>query len=1296
MRHPRRQSGPAHSAWRVPVSLVLVLALAAPSSAGPLGTPLEPDYRNPNDSNGVVSFGGHVSGDSPANNDGSVTITSSGIGQPLSRGKAIANFGMVLRDRANQLLFYQPGAPVEQNERAAFRYRQSLFGVNEFGQPQNVLASNDAPPAQRVEDRIAMLEDRRDALLDELYGPDEQAQVVQALELVRKALQYDPTDSDFQNLWLDIVYYQVEIGLIKAKEKIVRGFRQNIFPTDPLLPIVTNEVNLFEDSLEILNGALAPYFEFLRGEILGESLGIEVDDYFRGLPNAADNPTYGLFVFRDLVPRRSATSGSLMTRDGGTLPVRPGEGEGNVVSPAGRVLDKGGQTVEFAVLTNTTATTWSASAIAPWVTLVDAIERTGNGTFSVEVDKNNGADFRQAVVDITFSDGENSPVFVSIHQDQPGEPGGGLLSVTPRTLTLSPEGGVVTLDVDAEGLVPWAASVAVGDDWLRIDAGSEQGVDDGAITLAYPENAGPAGRFAAVRVSAFDQEGRAMGIPVTVEATQPPPQDVSVLYAGFKDYVLVFEVLKEQARAASELIHRYALRGGRADLVAAKEVVRRVLGPRAAEGDLLTTILDWRSNSSGATGAARDRLYGAYNGLHTARQALLTKDQFLKGNRNLLGFDPDFLMLVQRFQRVDGDIFDSFDSLVAYNYDSPSDVSPLKFAVKKLDHARASFFSYRQTLDTLKEQFRVQNLAVRDRLRTLTGVDPGQDIDNPPFEYRDFENNPNGELALQMGNIRLAETHMQFLNNDTNVLKVQIANETAIRDRERMISQDIRGIVTDYGQFRGDLERRIGRSEGVVMRWGNVAEGTQAALDIAMSALTSDLFTVGGNIVIGAISAAAIGGIYGVAGEIQLAQGIKQGDLRAQMEEYAAAENAEVIAKEAQLQQFIRSRTIEELNAQMRVGDMEWLEAQQVRRQEQGRRLLLLTEKQALEQRMRENNEGLVDRLFADPIYRMMYMADAAEAQRAFEEAQKWAFFMVRALEYKWNTPFFYSYGGKEFSQQSVFSARNAEELEELAAAMISYDGLLQASGRGDVHRDTISFVEDILGLDRLDLDGNLVFYDDPLDPTGPQIDGAGLFLRYLQDKVRSSESGEDDYIELHFSTAKAMADSFYRGAKYDENGELIDRGLYLDKIVSLQVNLIGSPPPGAPDAVPGVLTYGGSSFIRNQYVGEQRAPDRIAGEFTIYPTRFWYYDPGHPDLGIDQGWKSRNGQQASVVLNLAGPEGVAEDTNLITVFKERSVATSDWGLIIYTRNDLGETILDPDWLDDIQFEFVHTAKDRP
>lgn len=1301
MRRARRHTtaiwGPACTALAALITISLAAVAEETTQPGAIiFSPLTPDFINrapgiPGD-NAASAFGGHTTAaDAPS--AGSVRIRSSSIGQPTGASGAIANFSATLRDVADDLLFFQPGAPSSQNDQAAFRYRQVLFEVDEFGQPQNAIAGNTASAAEQVEDRITQLEEDRDALLENLFGPDELAQVADAESLLRQALQFDPTDEGVQNLWLDIAYHQTEIALIKAREKIARGYRQCLFPSDPNQPIIGNEVAVFEEALDLLESAADPYFE-----LICETLGISVEEFFSGFDNAADNPPYGLFVFKELVPRRSATSASLVSPDGGVLPVRPGEGQGNGITPGGKVFSAAKGSHDFTVLTDQGDISWVASESAPWLSLVNA-GATGNATFTANVEANLTAASRTADITVAFMDGDGAAlgqVIATIIQDANG-PAHARLDVAPTILRVSPEGGVVTLDVtdndpDNDDPFLWSASVAVGGDWLRIDTGSASGEGAGEISLSFDQNAGSAERLAAVRVTLPSQSGN----PITVEITQPRTQPESTLYPGFKDYILLFEVFKEEARAASELIERLALRGGQEDIVRAEAVVRRILGPCASEGAILTRILDWQSPTDGAGGLALRRLTTAYNGWQTGLQELVNKDLFIKGERNFLGFDPEFLMLVQEFQRLGISVFDSFDSFILFNDPGAGLSTPLGFALARLDDARGNYFNYRENLDALKEQFRVQNSDARDRLREITGVDPGSDIDNPEPAYLTPEGNLNGEIALQELSIDAADTRVAIGAAEGDVLAVQIENEALIRDAESDTATDIRGITIDYGQRAARQEVALGYIEGGQALADQVAE---AIVDISGVDGVSTAFSAGGNI-------AAILIARGINGVAQFGAEVSKGYIARQQALNAAQEQAAINTVESDLQEFIRDRMIADLNAQTRVNSLQVLEANTLLQQENARKLAILSEQNALEQSIRENDEALVERLFADPIHRTLFQADLAEAQRAFEVAQRWAFFTVRALEYKWNTPFVFSQAGKDFSIQSVFSARNAEELLELTQAMIEYDGLLTASGRGDVRLDVLSFTEDILGLDILDEEGETILYRDPANPE-MEVPAVVLFRRHLVE--RTSSQG---VITLRFSTVKSLRETFFRGPSYDENNNLIERGLYLDKIVSMQVNLpgthlgVGNPnatPPatpliGAPTSVPAVFTYAGTSFIRNAQVGERilGQEDEIENEYILYPTRFWFFDAGNPDRGIEQGWKFRDGQEASVTLNLTQPGERDPNRNLITVFRERSVATSDWILQIFTRNGQGERILDIGKLNDIELVFEHAAKDRP
>ena len=105
----------------------------------------------------------------------------------------------------------------------------------------------------------------------------------------------------------------------------------------------------------------------------------------------------------------------------------------------------------------------------------------------------------------------------------------------------------------------------------------------------------------------------------------------------------------------------------------------------------------------------------------------------------------------------------------------------------------------------------------------------------------------------------------------------------------------------------------------------------------------------------------------------------------------------------------------------------------------------------------------MADRYFADPVHHLRYLHQTMLANLSFDEAQKWLYFMSRALEYKWNTPFMnYFYLGRRWSTGTLFKLRNADELEQFYNAMVSFNSLVQLPS--DDYWDAFSVREDFLG----------------------------------------------------------------------------------------------------------------------------------------------------------------------------------------------------------------------------------------
>jgi hypothetical protein len=440
----------------------------------------------------------------------------------------------------------------------------------------------------------------------------------------------------------------------------------------------------------------------------------------------------------------------------------------------------------------------------------------------------------------------------------------------------------------------------------------------------------------------------------------------------------------------------------------------------------------------------------------------------------------------------------------------------------------------------------------------------------------------------------------------------------------------------------------------------------------------------------------ATGAIFGIAANaaVQGAGEEIKGQIEAEKERLAGLHEAEIVG--------IESRAIvKTLLLEMNTLALESQEAALLFRQELGRLAALHREKANLERRIDERNLDLASRFFADPVHRVQSLHDTVEAHVSFADAQKWIFFMARALDYKWNTPFVRSSGGRLWSTDTVFKLRNTEELQRMYQVMVDHDGLIEGTRRKDDYYDWFSVREDFLGFRRVNDQGEPLFYHDP--ETGGRIDAITAFRRYLE---RHQDSlGQ---IRIEFSTVRQLpGGTFFRGARFLADGGVDpeQRGLYLDKIRWMKIRLPGNHNPNRNRSfITGALTYAGTSYIRNEAPG-QRDPDRadrIANEWMPYSTRYWYQSstrPGRPPV-----WQFREAFSAPAQMWLTsdprqegspGQIDVLPSVQQIDAFKERSVATSQWRLIIPSVDE-GTALLDIDEIDDIEIYFYHYAVIRP
>ncbi|MGY8687595.1 MAG: hypothetical protein ACKVHP_07665, partial [Verrucomicrobiales bacterium] len=122
---------------------------------------------------------------------------------------------------------------------------------------------------------------------------------------------------------------------------------------------------------------------------------------------------------------------------------------------------------------------------------------------------------------------------------------------------------------------------------------------------------------------------------------------------------------------------------------------------------------------------------------------------------------------------------------------------------------------------------------------------------------------------------------------------------------------------------------------------------------------------------------------------------------------------------------------------------------------------------------------------FADPIHFLRAEQAILAADAKFRLAQRWVFFTVRALEYKWQEKFAWAEValGKNWDAGSVLSMRNATELREMFDNMELWNN--NRSAGADLPDIAIISLRDHIFAPN-PADPNLLF---PRNPTGDAVD---------------------------------------------------------------------------------------------------------------------------------------------------------------------------------------------------------------
>ncbi len=532
--------------------------------------------------------------------------------------------------------------------------------------------------------------------------------------------------------------------------------------------------------------------------------------------------------------------------------------------------------------------------------------------------------------------------------------------------------------------------------------------------------------------------GREFKLPQAIIDTQDPT-DPETLFDGYKDLVLVFQILQKYGETAQELGRLQIANGQREDAIATISSAQRSL---FFHGNLMLSLFP-ELDPDTVTGSGLSQAIAAWK---VSIGNLDNAISLARSDENILGFTNDFLMLTQRAtrQQTQDFIYDSYDVFKQF-LDKDDSESPLRAAIDSQADAIDSYETIRNNADDLAEQYTSSTVSYESRLFEIVGALPGEP------GYDDPGSIEGSDIWQQLKSIEGARLRVRKNTVEINNLVKEINIEV-----ER--SGDVQAAVIKYGDKQAKLTQSIAHVQAAQSFFDkllNPVELTKAAFGLGL-----------------------INGLIQAGGE-EL-KGKYEGD----KEQLAAAETAEI--------EGINSAAyVKTLWLQMNVLRVETEEAFLLYRQELGRAKALLREKAFIERRIAERDDSFAKRYYADPIHQLIADNAYVIAENDFNTAQLWMFYTVRALEYKWNKTFNFFDGSKTWDLSSVFRSRNATELTGLYDATVIFNESFENTTIEDDRYDWFSVKQDFMGF-RIRIQQTHCCIGSRCDPTGDQMAPGG------------------------------------------------------------------------------------------------------------------------------------------------------------------------------------------------------------
>ena len=733
----------------------------------------------------------------------------------------------------------------------------------------------------------------------------------------------------------------------------------------------------------------------------------------------------------------------------------------------------------------------------------------------------------------------------------------------------------------------------------------------------------------------------------TTQSAVPRQPENLVLFSGYKDYVTLLQIMGNFIAHNSELARLRGMRQGPNDLSKARNAITQILGQTTTDFHLLCGLSPVTFPPGDASG-----VNAAVNGVESALADIIGVRGFINGTANMLGLDPNFLLLVQGANLPNGYNNESFD--VLFNLlKGPN--QPLSDALGKLQSATTEYQTFRASVDKVVESLGDINDTFAERFVQITGYQVG---DKPGFQ-----GSPNPAVASE-----LLTAEMTLTNILSRAETLATLRETLV-ETNLPIAMSAVNIATNLDtQVDTAANNYYGRTGGAyddIINWSGASAGIQAATEGTYA--LSQTSSLGG--AIASVVATAVN--VSVQGAAAAITETRQRDI-----DYAS------VAYQAELQHADNALTVNqarqqltEAEAELHANTLELKDNALALAQVQAQIASLHAEITRIAAKQEDDSLQVRKSYYADPIHYVRSENALILADAAFRNAQRWIFYTQRALEYKWQQPFVRSevsaQGVRSFDSGTVFKLRNATELDDLLTQLKGWndDRLIQDSGND--HTTFISLLNDVLAPNPNALNTTPALQIDRglrVDlETGETVTQVELFRRKL---ARAKNASGNIVIPINTVALAGLNGTFFVGPNYGTSP--VSPGEWRDKIVYLKVNVVAEDGTNIPLTKAGSITYGGQMFFRTHIPPcldgtVAQSATEFPGEFITTPFRY-YFSANYNNLFTSQDSQTQSIPIAYTGATAVSPSGeeILGSTYQINGFNQRSVATSSLTLTIF------------------------------